>query len=225
MAILGSLAMANANPRKEKHFYLATDAIFERVNARPTSTNMCKGIVKADFLDKKQGVASGFLLSENNEIIYTAEIRYAIIHEVVFERLFRDKKVETNPIFLGNPYAFKTNFYTEHISENGCVASINVIKKEDCAGHFDNYPALPVARLGGVMTDLSGMHYNTIRKSDDKFCVRKAVIHAESFIFAGSSVKITTKVGASTTDKGTLIESYAQTNDKCNAAELKCWFF
>jgi hypothetical protein len=91
LAILGSLALANSNTRKERHYYLATEAVFERVHALPVFSDTYKGIVKTYSIDKKGGEVIGQVLTENDEIIYEAVIRYVIIHERIFERLHQKK--------------------------------------------------------------------------------------------------------------------------------------
>ncbi len=226
LAILGSLALANSNPCKEKHYYLATDAVFERVHALPVISNTFKGSVKTYSINKKRGEVIGQVLSENGELLYNAEVSYAIIHERVFERLYKNKRVVTNNYFPGNPYTHPTRFYTERINKKECRALIAMVKKNDCVGHFANFPAFPVARIGGAMINLSGIQNNLIRGKTNNFCVRKIVLHAKALIFAGNKVEILTHFNKDNREKGTLIESVAYAdNNHAPSVEASCWFY
>ncbi len=222
MAILGSLALAKANVRQEKHYYLATDAVFERLHNLPLNDDYCQGIVAVKELNKKEGSVCGRLICDGT-VLYRVEIIYAIIHEKVFQRLFSAHSEIENAPMLGNPYAFQTRFFTEYISTKSCLASIGFVRREDCMGHFNGFPALPVARIGGAMVDLSGVHYNAIRNSNAEFCVRKAELHADNFIFAGDSVTIESIAG-----RGKLkneISSVAHSSSHQNAISMNCIFF
>jgi 3-hydroxymyristoyl/3-hydroxydecanoyl-(acyl carrier protein) dehydratase len=225
VAILGTMALANENPRKEKHYYLATDAVFERVHSDPISDEGCKGIAKVVSINKKEGVVHGRMYSKSNRLTYVAELRYTIIHNRIFERLFGDRRTETESLFVGNPYALRTPIQIKEKTEKYHTAVIERVEKNDCAGHFDNYPALPVARISGAMFDLSGNHYNLLRNSDQRFCIRRVEMHAESFIFAGEKVHISTLHKPDSSGRGTLIESYAKIDEACRAVETKCWFY
>ena len=222
MTILGSLALAYRNTSKEKHYYQATDAVFERLHDQPINADFCQGIVTVEKMKKKEGVVYGRLICADI-VLYEMEIRYTILHEKIFKRLFSANSEDFSTPMLGNPFAFQTRFFTELISRKSCMASIGMVRREDCMGHFDGYPALPVARIGGAMVDMSGFHYNAIRNTNFDFCIRSAELHAENFIFAGDSVSIETKVGKNKNENE--ICSVAHSNSNQNAVKMNCRFF
>jgi acyl-coenzyme A thioesterase PaaI-like protein len=225
VAILGTLALANENPRKEKHYYLATDAMFERTHPEAISEEGCKAIAKVVSLNRKEGVVHGRLYSKSNRLTYNAEVRYAVLHERIFERLFARYEMGTDSLFVGNPYALKTPLRIESHDNKQFTGVIDRVEKSDCAGHFHRFPALPVARIAGAMIDLSGRHYNRLRETDSLFCIRRVEMHAESFIFAGEKVHLNTHCKFGRRDQDTLIESFAHTGNTDNAVEMKSWFF
>jgi hypothetical protein len=222
---LGSVALAKSNPRKEKHYYLATDAVIIRKHKFPVLSDNIKAIVKTHSFGNNHGTIVGQILTEDYDVIYEAEIHYEVLHKHVFENIFRNQRLEIGNFHLGNPYTLPARFYTEYVSSEGCKAQIGIVTKEDCAGHFNNFPALPVPRIGGAMADLSGFQYNVLRGADDKFCIRKAVLHAESFIFAGERVELETRLIKNNQETEIQINSVARTNSCNSAVEMSCWFF
>ncbi|MFT3739757.1 MAG: hypothetical protein QM786_13450 [Breznakibacter sp.] len=227
VAILGSLALAQDNPRKEKHYYLACDAVFDRVHSQAISSGKCYLRAKTLSIDKRAGIVHGQLFSDSGVLTYDAEVRYAIIHHEVFGRKFSSHFVDSEPRCTDNPYARKTPVRMEKQTSENHTGYIDSILRNDCAGHFNHYPALPVARISGAMFELSGDHYNILRNSDSNYCIRRVEMHAESFIFAGEKVKITTEHKEDLSGKGTLIEAHALINPEFDykAVVTKCWFY
>jgi hypothetical protein len=225
MAILGSLALANANPVKEKHYYLATHAIVERMHNKPGSGGNYFGKVKVVQFNKRTGQITGELFNNFGELYCTIEVTYSVLHELVFNRMFAKEGQTTNDNIQINPYANPSTLYNLKLGIENSFASLGTIQKEHCVGHFKNFPALPIARLGGALTSLSGLHYNFIRNSTDRYCIRKAEIHAKTFVFAGRNIELFSQIVESNTADNMCIESYANTTDCCRAIDYKLWFF
>ncbi len=224
LAILGSLAVADGNPCKEKHYYLASEATFERITDRSVADNQFIGKVRLESIDKRTAKISGELLTHDGIKLYRATVSYAIIHERIFERKFgHEKRIQLNRPSR-NPYSSKTKIYNVQRNLKSCNATLGIIKEEDCVGHFDNYPAVPIARLGLALTLIAGEHLHTIRNTSGKYYMYKAKIKAQSFIFAGEKIDIHSRVGEIQEEEGLLIETTSTTNSCCNAVELSCWF-
>jgi 3-hydroxymyristoyl/3-hydroxydecanoyl-(acyl carrier protein) dehydratase len=124
-----------------------------------------------------------------------------------------------------NPYTLQTRFYTEHLDINECRASIPMVRKVDCLGHFNHFPALPVARIAEAMIDLSGIQYNLIRGQTNNYCVRKTTLNAKSLIFAGEKVELKTYHIKDNKEDGIQIKSVAQTSSHSSAVEMNFWFY
>ena len=97
MAILGSLAMANANPRKERHYYLATDAYLEKKESEVNAEDgMFLGKVYVDSINKRVGVVNGELYTPKGELHYSIKVQYSILHQTIFDRMFGAGKQQTH---------------------------------------------------------------------------------------------------------------------------------
>lgn len=226
VAILGSLALANENPVKEKHYYLACDAVFDRLHNNPVANETLTLRAKVVSINKREGFVQGQLLASNGELVYEAQVRYVIIHHIIFSRKFAKNLLAPDPHFNGNPYANATPLRTVSQNPECHIGYIDVIDRNDCVGHFINYPALPVARISGAMFALSGNHFKQLLGLNRHYSIRRVEMHAESFIFAGEQVKITTQVEIDTKVEGTLVEAYAyaSSNIESKAVVTKCWF-
>lgn len=224
LAILGSLAVADGNPRKEKHYYLASEATLERVTDQPVSDTRFIGRVRLESINKRVAEISGQLITEEGLLLYQVTVKYAIMHERIFERMFgHERRVNIN-IPAKNPYRVKTKLFNIQHGLKSCHASLGRIKEDDCAGHFYNYPAVPIARLGFALSQLAGEHLHTIRNTSGNYYMYKVKIKAQSFIFAGEKIDMYSRVGEQQEENGLLIETTSTTNSCSNAVELSCWF-
>ncbi len=226
IAILGSLAMAQENPVKEKHYYLACDAWFDRLHSLPIESKNCRIRAKVTDINRKGGTIHGQLFTEDGTLTYNSEVKYTTINYKIFERKFRSKFIKDNPKNKENPYTQKTLINFKNKTKETCTATIDAIEPKDCLGHFDNYPAMPVARISGAMFEASGIHYNLLRNSNEKYCIKRVEMHADSFIFAGENAKIKTTIVNNSPDN-TIIEAHTYKNEEFNlkAVETKCWFY
>ncbi|TAJ12659.1 hypothetical protein DMA11_11695 [Marinilabiliaceae bacterium JC017] len=226
LAILGSLAVANVNPKKEKHYYLASKATLERKDDNAYDDKEYKGKMTTLSFNRKKAIAQGHLSTLDGKIVYTIIVEYSVLTASLFERMFRLHKQETPKDLFNNPYTQGIDIYDLTTSSTYCSGSLGAIDKKVCVGHFDNYPALPVARISQALVSLAGYNYNANRgKVNETYCVKKVVMDAVSFVFADEVLNIDSTL--ITSDSAT--SDYYDTNgvigkDK-HAVNLKCWFY
>ena len=225
MAILGSLALAKINPAKKKHFYLATDACFERLHSKPGGAGMYKGIISKYSIQKRTGEVEGILVSPFNEVLYKASVKYSVIDTVLFQRMFSKQMQNTEKIPYDNPYRNEPKLFGTKLGLKISTATSGIIEKRNCAGHFDNFPAIPIARLGGSLIKLSGLHFNYVHSREEEYCPKKAIIHASTFIFAGTKIDFNSKVISDEGENGIYIHAMANTTKCNNAVEMKLWYY
>ncbi len=226
LAILGSLALANINPIKEPHYYLASDAILERCHARPGGSGVYSGKITSCNLEKRRGEAQALIYSPSGELFYNVEVKYTVLTEEVFNRMFKNNKLETKNLGYYNPYRFEGTLHGLQLAPKKSTASMGVVLKKHCIGHFDNFPAMPVARLGGTMAELAGLHLNNILNNhDQEYCMKRTEIHAKSFIFAGKKINLESVLVEDNNSTHMCTHTFAHTNDTNNAAELKLWYY
>jgi hypothetical protein len=109
-------------------------------------------------------------------------IDYAILTEKTFGRLFKSK---------ARPAAHDSTPYSQLLSEtfergdDWAEQVIPAIPERFCAGHFEGYPALPVAVLMGQLAYLAGQLVDTARGT---FQVVKGEVEAFDLCWAGEAV-------------------------------------
>jgi 3-hydroxymyristoyl/3-hydroxydecanoyl-(acyl carrier protein) dehydratase len=226
MAILGSLAVANSNPVKNKHYYLASYGEFERVSKKPYNEQEYKGYMTTVEFNRKKALATGQLMTMDGEVIYEVKVGYSILSSGLFERMFKDQRQETPIPANYNPYHNPITFDNKFITPNFCYATIKNVGIDMCLGHFDNFPALPVARIGGALVALAGYNHNMyLSLGNARYCIRKAIIKAESFVFAGESLSIESEIDKENTHNEIVIQTKASTDKVEDAVTLSCWFY
>lgn len=225
LAILGSIAMADANPKKEQHYYLATNAEFTKVCKHPFSDTYLQASMQVTEFNRKSGIAVGYLMTLNGEKLFKASVKYLTISSTLFDRLFSNNKQLTRFDENNNPFHTSTPLHELNLQPSVSTAFVKKISTADCNGHFDDYPALPVARIGDALTTLAGMHFNEWLNKNKKYSFTKACIRADSFVFAGSELSISSSriVENESPELGDLFQIVASAKTCMNAASLKCW--
>jgi hypothetical protein len=112
----------------------------------------------------------------------TFEIDYTILTDAAFRRLFRSRERPTPPV--ESPYGRLLS--TDARVEGQTVEQhIEEIPVSACAGHFDRYPALPVAVLMGQLSYLAGQ---LVSDPPRPYRVTRGDVEAEDLAWAGESV-------------------------------------
>jgi len=214
LAILGSLALSKANPLKEKHYYLATEAIIVRMSEHESKKSTLKGRATVKGLDRKNGVVSTELYDAEHYLIFKAEIKYTILHYRLFERMFASNRVELSCNPEINPYTENTAFTELELGMKNCFASIGEVLPEHCVGHFINYPALPVARIGAAMGKLAAAHFKYANPGiKGCYTVESTEIKATRLVFIGEKVHFVSEIADPNPGKGMILKVITY-NDK-----------
>ena len=159
LAILGSCALALNEPSKK--YYLVDNAklVSSAGNyllrgVKYSKSCKMKAVVKK--IDKNSAIAEAYILNSNDNILYSMVINYIVFKEKSFPRIFKDyKEVFQKPFF--NPYRNHRTFKNINISGNILIADMPFFKAKDCAGHFDDFPMMPVGNTLYIT-------FNTIEK-------------------------------------------------------------
>lgn len=223
MAILGSVVLAKENPKKERHHYLATDALITcHATKSPTSFSH-HARAKMLNMNRKRGQVYGEILNNDGSLLYSVEVSYMILGHSIFERMFSEHKDETVFETGFNPYKLDSEFIDLEVGVESCKASIGVVKPEHCPGHFRNFPALPVARMGTSMGKIGGIHFMNLNPNEkSKYYISSAELHAKQLVFTGEEIKFRTEIVNPNPEKGMIIRTIAY-SDKCDLiAESIC---
>lgn len=119
------------------------------------------------------------------------ELSYAVLPAPSFERLFRHRGQFTPPV--PSPYG---RLLVEDFLQGSDWAEqrIEQLGAEACAGHFENFPALPVAVLMGQLSYLAGQLASQGRHP---FRVLRGSIEADDLAWAGEPTRFLVRRGNS----------------------------
>jgi hypothetical protein len=103
--------------------------------------------------------------------------------EPAFERLFRARRQVTSERHaMGRLPPGKVAR-----DGNTLLRTLGPIPVEACAGHFDSYPAMPVAVLMGELASLAG---DALGEGTARYRVVRAHVEAQDFCWAGERVQL-----------------------------------
>jgi hypothetical protein len=114
--------------------------------------------------------------------VATFEIDYTILTEAAFRRLFRVRERPTPP--GPNPYGRLLSTDVQ-VDEHGAEQHVDEIPASVCTGHFEGYPALPVAVLMGQLSHLAG---RLVGDPPRPYRVIRGDVEAEDLAWAGEPV-------------------------------------
>jgi hypothetical protein len=194
LAILGACAAALANPDATRHYYLAHMAHFSRYeNSRvEPRTSRLRGRAQARFLDKRTALAYAELASVAGRPVGRLTVRYHVVPERAFARLHAHHRQEAVDAPAGNPYEARIPIRDVRIEQAVLTAATDTIEAHQCAGHFDAYPALPVAVTMQTLIDAACelMHHIIGRPPRKRYLVVDARVGADRLVFAGQHLEM-----------------------------------
>jgi len=185
LAILGSCALASLNDSQKKNFYLTTLATGVRFHYSVSKGNTYFITARGKKSSKRAGQAQMELRATNGQLLAEMTTEYSVVPSGTFERLYKDYRQETNHV--SSPYTQPMPVVLTELSENLAKANINKIDSRYCAGHFAQYPALPVAMLMEVLNRLVGQHLKKCFGGSTFYCL-ECISNANNLVFAGQSI-------------------------------------
>ncbi|MDV6375177.1 hypothetical protein [Deinococcus arenicola] len=190
-AILGLCAAALAQPDEQRRYYLAQRASYRGfMNASPYGAGVT---LQATLLDLSRREATARIqATAGGQPVAELEVQYTILTDNAFARLFRSRErpdfvaqtVGQMPLLPEGQLSHVGDTWTRHIDEVPAAA---------CAGHFERYPAMPVAILMGQLSQLAGLSLG----EGQPFWVSQASVEAHDFCWAGEAVTFTARAAAS----------------------------
>lgn len=145
-AISGLCAAALAQTDDNRRFYLAQRAEYWGVpNGAPYGVPVTFAATLQSF--DKRGARSEIVVQAADEPLATLVVDYTILTEYAFSRLFRARYRSTTPQPAMN---IDLPGRAERLGERAAF-DVTALPETVCAGHFADYPALPVALLMGQL--------------------------------------------------------------------------
>lgn len=140
-AIAGLCALATQQKDDQRRYYLATEATFTGYPTQVPYGSLLR--FEAEVLELGKRNAKALITSyAHQERIATLEVEYSVLSSLLFERLNAHRRRPTPQVAL-EPVMVKD---IEWRGNTG-VYQIPALPASMCAGHFDDFPAAPVALL------------------------------------------------------------------------------
>ncbi len=195
LAILGSCALARNNPAAGKHFYLATSAQY-RANlcALPTESPTFTAFAQPTLQDRRRGTAVAQLRGQSGIPLYDLVTNYQILTPALFRRALRSITEErstplaaTSAVTQSSPYSVERDLGPSTIVDGHLVAKRPIVSAQECVGHFEEHPCLPVAI---VMSDLARAADSLLTHTHGHtpYLVARANVRANRLIPAGTQI-------------------------------------
>lgn len=200
LAILGSCC--HANREGEKHFYLANFAKMKLMTDNTKLTDFLPIIDNELFLavkindknDDRNVWASGAIFSFKTPLYYI-DVRYQKLTKRLFERLFKNYYYETTH-YLTSPYKDIDQKFNliNNTNDTNFEFEIAPVKEKICAGHFDNYPMIPVSVSAYLISRAAGECFLIKNKEADSYLVNNLnlEVFSPSSPFAKKKLQINT---------------------------------
>ncbi|MFC5848020.1 hypothetical protein [Deinococcus petrolearius] len=176
-AICGLSAVALGFDDDDRRYYLAQDATYTgHVNGAPYGSVVTFAAVVVER-NKRQAVAA-ITATAGGQALAHLQVTYTILSEASFTRLFRAKYV---PADGGGTPGVMPEPPMGEIVMRGHTASMTLecVPRDVCAGHFEHFPAMPVAILMGQLGMVAATQF------PGPYRVAAAVMSARDFCWAG----------------------------------------
>lgn len=188
LAILGSLALAQMYDYSQPHFFLSSFAEINRCHNEMYDDDQLFFYCEPVTYEKRKGEVYGHATDSQGNAIYFGKIQYVPVSRQVFHKLhgyYRVPGFDTN--YLIHPYKYRKDLMHKTFIGGKASAIYGIVNKEECVGHFEDYPCLPVAVIGNLLTSLGmDLFLNTTSDEYDKAIVTSLKINATKMIFHGS---------------------------------------
>jgi len=219
-AIAGLLHAATEQTDDGRRYYLARQASCRyRPSAAPYGTPVRLQSVVAEL--GKRDARVRVEASVAGAPLASFELRYAILPEAAFERLFRTRARPTPA--AANPYG--RLLATDYRRDGDAVEQlVDGLPVEACVGHFDGHPAMPVAVLMGQLSYLAGQLFDaegTSGRTLAPFRVVRGEIEADDLAWAGERARFRVVRDGSDAD-GRRFRCSAEANGR-SVGQMQLW--
>ena len=148
-AIAGLCCAALAQDDDRRRYYLAQRAEYVRFPVAAPHGHRVVFAAQLRSLNKRAARVS-VTATARREPLARLEVEYTILTEYTFERLFRTRYRPTT-----EPTEINTHLPgVRTVEPDRARLEVAAVPEAACAGHFKNYPALPVALLVGQLGEL-----------------------------------------------------------------------
>jgi|GEM_PF-5739187 len=193
MAILGSCSITLQAELEEETFLLASEAEMHFVGNLETLSTVNFDepfeLTASSHVYSKRKAMAQTTLGYAEKPLFRATIFYQIIPKKAFLKL-APKILSTDIQTTESPYSKFIPLKNITFTASSITAIFEQITPEHCAGHFPNYPVLPIAFLMGIFEYCAGLGLNHFFKRETMSVVKYAKISVHHLVFPGDNLKI-----------------------------------
>ncbi|MFW0785210.1 hypothetical protein AAFP35_11865 [Gordonia sp. CPCC 206044] len=206
-AIAGLTAAASSRGDDDRHYYLARTGSVTRVGAADLSGPF--SISAQGALPTSREARADFVVRADGTPLYRGHVDYSVFTPSAFEKFFGylEHPGEGSDGTTESPYGTSPDVDIRSLDHTQANATTGVSPQE-CAGHFDGYPAMPVAHLLGSMFGLGATLAAESTGSDTAVPENGDLVDARVLIPPRATVELTAAVVASS-DAGCTVEQVA----------------
>lgn len=213
IAILGSIALANALSHNHSHYFLAVRANIKREIPDAYRFDELNLYAKPIKLEKRTGKVYGEIYGQNNELVNTAKVEYMILEREVFSKVYERRKRENSIKNKVSPYIKRRHLTNVVVDGHTARAEFGTILKNECEGHFRNFPALPVAMIGGLFGELGYQLFKHNLPGYDTIISPRTDIKAHGLVFSGEHLHFAGRISQWISDDAILITAEAMVGE------------
>ena len=223
LAICGSIAAAWANPKAARFHYLATDAELRRAKGKMPDTATSLALhATATMIDKRTAHSMVVARTESGAAVCSLSCYYSVVGYAMMRKMFAGNLIET-PGTDHNPYVGLLEPASIDIAGGHIEIGLGVVSADDCVGHFDGLPAMPVAYLmSNVLSAAARLLRRNAGDESLQFVVSEGSVRADGLAFAGEDVVLRgehqgTRYGM----EWVYLEAFASGDKRVGAVHLK----
>lgn len=195
IAILGSIALAKAMGNESPMYFLAVKAGLNRSNSKVYKSNFLELKVRPITFNNRSGSIAGIVRDDHAQLVYVVDVDYQVVSIPLFEKLFFEHRNQRVGPVDYNPYVERKELRNVVFEPGVAVGDFGIVEEVDCAGHFENAQALPVAIIGNLYSAL-GIQLCKNESGDifQKYTIESARINAFRLAFAGEYVTVRAEI-------------------------------
>lgn len=177
-AIAGQCSVALAQRDERQRYFLANAAECRYLASDAPYGVPLRFVASTISLEKRRATVR-VAVTAARQPVAELEVGYTILPQITFERLFQRRRTATPP--APNPYG---SLLDEAYERGGDWAEqLLTVPREYCVGHFDEFPALPVAVVMGQLSYLAGQLMGT------PYRVVRGSVRAKDLCWAGERIR------------------------------------
>ncbi len=193
LALVGSLAAASLQADDRQHYYLARRASLRRKHPGGGAGTGPLRVVARALLSRRSASASTVLKLASGRPVLELDVEYSVLSAKSFTRIFQSRASAASS---GDSRAAVPRLSRSDVRvvAGGHASASFQVDAADCSGHFEGFPAMPVAKLSHGFGLVAGELVADLAASEDsceaRYRIDRCTLSADLLPFAGDSLHL-----------------------------------